>query len=140
MQVDGPERQGADESNLVLQDLCGRVEVEVLSSSGNGRQTPTQEEMVKYDRVTVYFKGEKEKMVVEKVSELAKSHFPGSGEPALQIIEVPSGPIEESPMGGGLFDMSLNLANPSEIDFLLLEEGGEKRTAQPEELFEDWSW
>lgn len=96
--------------------------------------------MVKYDRVTVFFKGEREKMVVEKVSGLAKSHFPESGEPALQIIEVPSGPIEESPMGGRLFDMSLNLAKPSEIDCLLLEKGGEERTAQPEDLFEDWSW
>lgn len=113
---------------------------EPLQVAQHSQQTQNARKMVKYDRVTVFFKGEREKMVVEKVSGLAKSHFPESGEPALQIIEVPSGPIEESPMGGRLFDMSLNLAKPSEIDCLLLEKGGEERTAQPEDLFEDWSW
>jgi hypothetical protein len=46
------------------------------------------EEMVKYDKVTVHFTGETEPMVVEQVAEIAKSHFPGSGDPPLQIIDL----------------------------------------------------
>lgn len=96
--------------------------------------------MVKYDKVTVHFKEGREKMVVEKVSGLAKSHFPESGAPSLQIIEVPSGPITESPLGGSLFDMRLNLARPSEIEYLLLEKDGEQRRAKVEDLFAEWNW
>lgn len=92
--------------------------------------------MVKYDKVTVHFVGEQEPMVVEQVSELAKSHFPESGEPALQIIDVPPGPAT----GGGLFDLTLYLANPAEVDHLVLQEGKEKRTAELEELFPEWEW
>lgn len=99
-----------------------------------------REEMVKYDKVTVHFEGEREPMVVEQVSELAKSHFPGSRKPALQIIDVPSGPMEGSPIGGGLFDLELNLARPSEIDHLVLQEGEEERIAYLEDLFGDWDW
>jgi len=51
------------------------------------------EERVKCDKVTVHLKGEKEPMVVERVCWLAKSIFPGSREPALQIIDVPTGTV-----------------------------------------------
>jgi hypothetical protein len=46
-------------------------------------------------------------VVVERVSDLVKSCFPGSGDPALQIIDMPPLPI-----GGELFDMELNLIPP----------------------------
>lgn len=92
--------------------------------------------MVKYDKVTVHFVGEQEPMVVEQVSELAKSHFPGSREPALQIIDVPPSPAT----GGSLFDLTLNLADPSEIDYLVLQEGEEEKVAHVEDIFDQWDW
>lgn len=110
----------------VLEDGCFR----------DGYRRPTSpEEMVKYDKVTVHFTGDREPMVVEQVTELAKSHFPGSGKPALQIIDAPL-----EPTGGGLFDLELNLADPSEIDHLVLQEGEEKRVARLEEVFPQWDW
>jgi|APHM01.1.fsa_nt_gi hypothetical protein len=78
--------------------------------------------MVRYEKVTVHFEGETEPMVVRGVAELAKSHFPESGDPALQIIEVPSGPVGGS-LAEGFFDLELNLARPSKIDYLVLQEG-----------------
>jgi hypothetical protein len=78
-------------------------------------------------------------MVVRGVAELAKSHFPGSGDPALQIIEVPSSPVGEA-LTKGLFDLELNLARASKIDHLVLQEGEEKREAKVEDLFEEWDW
>jgi hypothetical protein len=93
------------------------------------------EKMIKYDKVTVHFTGEREPMVVTQVAELAKSHFPGSREPALQIIDAPPGPAT-----GSLFEMKLNLADPSEIDHLVLKEGEEERVAHVEELFPEWDW
>jgi hypothetical protein len=92
--------------------------------------------MVKYDKVTVHFVGETEPMVVEQVSGLAKTHFPESENPALQIIDVPPSPAT----GGSLFDLKLNLAAPSKIDHLVLQEGEEERTAEVEELFPEWDW
>jgi len=91
--------------------------------------------MVKYDKVTVHFAGDREPVVVEQVSELAKSQFPGNGEPALQIIDVPL-----EPTGSGLFDLKLNLVSPSEIDHLVLQEGKEKRVAHLEDIFDQWDW
>ncbi|WP_219770349.1 hypothetical protein [Salinibacter ruber] len=109
-------------------------------------------------------------MVVRGVAELAKSRFPGSGDPALQIIKAPSSP-EGGPGGGsegsfgggseggsregskgnsggdsgqvfagGLFNLELNLARPSEIDYLVLQEGEKRREAEVEDLFEEWDW
>jgi len=95
--------------------------------------------MIRYDKVTVHFKGDTDPMVVRGVAELAKSHFPGSGDPALQIIEVPSRPVGEA-LTKGLFDLELNLARPSEIDYLVLQEGEKKRKVELEDLFEDWDW
>ncbi|MCS3635988.1 hypothetical protein GGP57_003333 [Salinibacter ruber] len=95
--------------------------------------------MIRYDKVTVHFQGETSPMVVRGVAELAKSHFPESGDPALQIIEVPSRPAGKA-LTKGLFDLELNLARPSEIDYLVLQEGEEKRKAEVEDLFEDWDW
>ena len=95
--------------------------------------------MVRYDKVTVHFEGKTDPMVVRGVAELAKSHFPESGDPALQIIEVPSRPAGEA-LTKGLFDLELNLARPSEIDYLVLQEGEEKRKAEVEDLFEEWDW
>ncbi|MCS3639896.1 hypothetical protein [Salinibacter ruber] len=110
--------------------------------------------MIRYDKVTVHFQGETSPMVVRGVAELAKSRFPGSGDPALQIIKAPSSPEEGYGGGfgggsggdsgqafaGGLFNLELNLARPSEIDYLVLQEGEEKREAEVEDLFEDWDW
>ncbi len=123
-------------------------------------------EMIRYDKVTVHFQGETSPMVVRGVAELAKSRFPGSGDPALQIIKAPSSP-EGGPGGGpgggseegfgggskgnsggdsgqafagGLFNLELNLARPSEIDHLVLQEGEKERTAEVEDLFEEWNW
>ncbi|MCS3616484.1 hypothetical protein [Salinibacter ruber] len=126
--------------------------------------------MIRYDKVTVHFQGETSPMVVRGVAELAKSRFPGSGDPALQIIKAPSSPeggSEGGPGGGseggfgggseggskgnsggdsgqvfagGLFNLELNLARPSEIDYLVLQEGEERREAEVEDLFEDWDW
>lgn len=91
---------------------------------------------VKYDTVTVHFIDEgREPMVVRRVTRLAKSIFPGSREPALQIIDDPVRPVGES-----LFDVDLILVRPSEIDHLVLQEGEEKRTAELEDLFEEWNW
>ncbi len=126
--------------------------------------------MIRYDKVTVHFQGETSPMVVRGVAELAKSRFPGSGDPALQIIKAPSSP-EGGPGGGseggfgggseggsregskgnsgrdsgqvfagGLFNLELNLARPSEIDHLVLQEGEKERTAEVEDLFEEWDW
>ncbi|MCS3629256.1 hypothetical protein GGP53_003136 [Salinibacter ruber] len=126
--------------------------------------------MIRYDKVTVHFQGETSPMVVRGVAELAKSRFPGSGDPALQIIKAPSSP-EGGPGGspgggsgggseggskgnsgrdsggdsgqvfaGGLFNLELNLARPSEIDYLVLQEGEERREAEVEDLFEEWDW
>ncbi|WP_103016952.1 hypothetical protein [Salinibacter ruber] len=95
--------------------------------------------MIRYDKVTVHFQGETSPMVVRGVAELAKSHFPESGDPALQIIEVPSRPAGEA-LTEGLFDLKLNLARPSKIDHLVLQEGEKERTAEVEDLFEDWDW
>ncbi|MCS3665268.1 hypothetical protein GGP65_002911 [Salinibacter ruber] len=95
--------------------------------------------MIRYDKVTVHFQGETSPMVVRGVAELAKSHFPESGDPALQIIEVPFRPAGKA-LTKGLFDLELNLARPSEIDYLVLQEGEEKRKAEVEDLFEDWDW
>ncbi|MCS3616329.1 hypothetical protein [Salinibacter ruber] len=112
--------------------------------------------------MTVHFQGETSPMVVRGVAELAKSRFPGSGDPALQIIKAPSSP-EGGPGGGseggsregskgnsggdsgqvfagGLFNLELNLARPSEIDYLVLQEGEERREAEVEDLFEEWDW
>jgi hypothetical protein len=122
--------------------------------------------MIRYDKVTVHFQGETSPMVVRGVAELAKSRFPDSGDPALQIIKAPSSPEEDSEEGseegsgggsggnsgrdsgrdsgqafaGGLFNLELNLARPSEIDYLVLQEGEEKREAEVEDLFEEWDW
>jgi hypothetical protein len=98
--------------------------------------------MIKYDKVTVHFEGDTDPMVVRGVAELAKSHFPESGDPALQIIEAPSSPAGGSgrAFAGGLFNLELNLARPSEIDYLLLQEGEEERTAELEDLFGEWDW
>ena len=96
--------------------------------------------MVKYDRVTVHFKDEKEPMVVRHVSKIARSHFPGSQEPALQIIDVPFRPTTGSLMGEKFFDLELNLARPSEIDYLVLQEGDEERVVHLEDLFDQWDW
>lgn len=90
---------------------------------------------IKYDAVTVHFTDESPPVVVERVLELAKSCFPSSGDPALQIIDIPT-----IPTGGGLFDMKLNLFRPSEVDYLLLEDGEEKTTAEIDEIFEEWEW
>ncbi|MCS3860120.1 hypothetical protein GGP89_003531 [Salinibacter ruber] len=100
--------------------------------------------------MTVHFQGETSPMVVRGVAELAKSHFPGSGDPALQIIKAPSSHEEGSEEGsgrdsgqaftGGLFNLELNLARPSEIDYLVLQEGEERREAEVEDLFEEWDW
>jgi len=90
---------------------------------------------VKYDKVTVHFEGEREPIVVERVRRLAKSIFPGSRDPALQIIDDPIRPVGES-----LFDVDLILVRPSEIDHLVLQEGEEKRVAHLEDIFEDWNW
>ncbi|MFB6248151.1 MAG: hypothetical protein ABEL97_06250 [Salinibacter sp.] len=91
--------------------------------------------MVKYDKVTVHFTGETEPMVVEQVLEIAKSHFPGSQDPAVQIIDAPD------PMtGGSLFDLTLNLADPADVDHLVLQAGEEERTAELEDLFPEWDW
>ena len=134
--------------------------------------------MIRYDKVTVHFQGETSPMVVRGVAELAKSRFPGSGDPALQIIKAPSSP-EGGPGGGsegsfgggsegsfgggseggsregskgnsggdsgqvfagGLFNLELNLARPSEIDYLVLQNGEERREAEVEDLFEEWDW
>jgi hypothetical protein len=92
--------------------------------------------MVKYDKVTVHFTSETEPMVVEQVAEIAKSHFPGSGDPAVQIIDVPLDPTT----GGSLFDLTLNLADPSEIDYLVLQEGKEERVVRVRDLFDEWEW
>ncbi|MBB4091472.1 hypothetical protein [Salinibacter ruber] len=126
--------------------------------------------MIRYDKVTVHFQGETSPMVVRGVAELAKSRFPGSGDPALQIIKAPSSPEggpgagSEGSFGGGsgggsregskgnsggdsgqvfaggLFNLELNLARPSEIDYLVLQNGEEKREAEVEDLFEEWDW
>ncbi|WP_259076990.1 hypothetical protein [Salinibacter ruber] len=110
--------------------------------------------MIRYDKVTVHFQGETSPMVVRGVAELAKSHFPESGDPVLQIIEAPSS-SEEDPGGGpgggpggnpgqafaeGLFNPKLNLARPSKIDSLVLQEGEERREAEVRDLFEEWDW
>jgi hypothetical protein len=89
--------------------------------------------MVKYDKVTVHFVGDREPMVVEQVSEIAKSRFPGSGKPALQIIDVPTEPI------GGLF-FDTGRFDPAEIDHLVLKEGENERIADVEDLFDEWDW
>lgn len=89
--------------------------------------------MVEYDKVTVHFTDETELMVVEQVTEIAKSHFPGSCGPAVQIIDLPLGPTT----GGALFDLTLNLTDPSEIDYLVLQE---ERVAWVRDLFGDWEW
>jgi hypothetical protein len=36
--------------------------------------------------------------------------------------------------------LKLNLAAPSKIDHLVLQEGKEERTAEVEELFPEWDW
>jgi hypothetical protein len=103
-------------------------------------------EMIRYDKVTVHFQGETSPMVVRGVAELAKSRFPGSGDPALQIIKAPSsseggsGGDSGQVFAGGLFNLELNLARPSEIDYLVLQEGEERREAEVEDLFEEWDW
>ncbi|MCS3675441.1 hypothetical protein GGP66_002888 [Salinibacter ruber] len=106
--------------------------------------------MIRYDKVTVHFQGETSPMVVRGVAELAKSRFPDSGDPALQIIKAPSSPEGGSEgnsgrdsgqaFAGGLFNLELNLARPSEIDYLVLQEGEERREAEVEDLFEEWDW
>lgn len=98
------------------------------------------EGMVKYDKVTVHFVGDEEPMVVEQVSEIAKSRFPGSGKPALQIIDVPTEPIGGLFFDTGRFDVELNLADPAEIDHLVLKEGENERVADVEDLFDEWDW
>lgn len=98
----------------------------------------SSEGRIKYDKVTVCFEGDREPMVVRQVTEIAKSHFPGSREPALQIIDAPTEPGSTSIFGTGLFDVELNLARPSEIDHLILQEGEEERVAHVEDLFEQW--
>lgn len=91
---------------------------------------------VKYNKVTVHFIDDgREPMVVRRVTRLAKSIFPGSREPALQIIDDPLRPVGES-----LFDVDLILVRPSEVDHLVLQEGEEERIAYLEDLFGEWEW
>jgi len=90
--------------------------------------------MVKYDQVTVHFTSDREPMVVAQVAEIAKSHSPGSGDPALQIIDLPLDPTT----GQSLFDLTPNLADPSQIDYLVLQERVEERVASVEDLFSEW--
>lgn len=95
--------------------------------------------MIKYTKVTVYFEDKAEPMVVRDASRIARSRFPGSGDPALQIIKAPSKPMVET-LKEGLFDLELNLARPSNIDYLVLQEGKERRTVELKDLFEEWDW
>lgn len=90
---------------------------------------------VKYEKVTVHFVGEREPMVVERVTELAKSIFPGSHEPALQIIDVPL-----KPKSRGFFDVDVILVRPSKVDHLVLQEGEEEKVVYLKDLFEQWDW
>jgi hypothetical protein len=89
--------------------------------------------MSKYDKVTVHFTSETEPMVVEQVAEIAKSYSPGSYSPAVQIIDVPLDPA----MGGSLLDLTLNPADPSEIDYLVLQEEKEERIVRVRDLFDE---
>ncbi|MCS3679366.1 hypothetical protein GGP72_003320 [Salinibacter ruber] len=87
--------------------------------------------MIRYDKVTVHFEGDTDPMVVRGVADIAKSHFPENGDPALQIIEVSSSPEGNSDVDltGRPFNLELNLARPSKIDYLVLQEGKKKREA-----------
>ena len=95
----------------------------------------TPDSKITYDAVIVHFTDESKPVVVERVSDLVKSCFPGSRDPALQIIDIPT-----LPTGGGLFDMEVNLFRPAEVDHLVLKKGEQTETARLEDLFEDWDW
>jgi hypothetical protein len=43
-------------------------------------------------------------------------------------------------MGDSLSDLTLNLADPSEIDYLVLQEGKEERVVRVRDLFDEWEW
>jgi hypothetical protein len=90
---------------------------------------------ITYDAVAVHFTDESDPVVIERVSDLVKSCFPGSRDPALQVIDIPT-----LPTGGGLFDMEVNLFRPAEVDHLVLKKGDKTETARLEDLFEDWDW
>lgn len=116
-------------------------------SSGAGSSS----QQAAYDATTFYFGCEEEPFRVEQVRALRKSHFPISGEKAVQVIEAswssaPGQGVTDRDLGEagqvlearaeGLFEMSLILIYPEKVDFLILERGRERREVSLEEVLE----
>jgi len=88
------------------------------------------EERITYESVTIHFREEgRDPMTVSRVMSLVESCFPGSGERALQVIDDPRKRPSE-----GLFEATLILIRPDEIDRLVLQDGAETKTVSAEEI------
>ena len=97
-----------------------------------------------YDAVTAYFTCEEGPFRVRQVQSLRRSEVPGTGEPAVQVVQAPWAPVPERDLGAagpgvlearaeGLFEMHLILLWPGKIDYLVFERGGERWEASLEE-------
>jgi len=74
---------------------------------------------------------ERQPLVVERVAVLAKSIFPGSGDPALQVIDTPLDPI----YGGDVRPEAQSRPPPRSTPRCFREEG---RVAELEDVFDGW--
>lgn len=85
---------------------------------------------VTYESVTICFREEdRDPLTIGRVIELVESHFPGSGDRALQVIDDPS----KRP-SRGLLEATLILIRPKEIDHLVLRGEGETETKLVDEV------
>ena len=86
--------------------------------------------MATYDSVTIHFTAAgKEPVTIDRVIDLVKSRFPGSGDRALQVLD---DPLKDLSLG--LFEVKVLLFHPEEIDHLVLREGKEETIASVEEV------
>ena len=85
---------------------------------------------ISYESVTIHYRDEdRDPLTVSRVIELVESHFPGSGERALQVIDDPG-----KRLTSGLLEGTLILIPPEEVDHIVLEDGGERETKLVEEV------
>lgn len=96
-----------------------------------------------YDAVTAFFTCKEEPFRVRRVRALRESHFPGTGEPAVQVIESSWASVPDRDLGDagqvlkaraeGLFEMHLILLRPEKIDYFAFERRGERWEASLEQ-------
>jgi len=89
-----------------------------------------ENDRVTYDSVTIHFESEeRDPVTITRVIELTESHFPTSGERALQVLDDPKkGPPRS------LFEAEIILFRPEEILHLVLREGEKTTTVDVEEV------